>query len=98
MDVDNVFKALADPTRRQILAELSERNGQTLYELCVRLLMLRKISMSRQGISKHLAILEEAGLLRTEWSGRQKLHYLNREPIGQVMVALADIGIRESRE
>ena len=81
MDLDVVFGALADPTRRQILEELAERDGQSLYELCVRLTMLRKINMTRQAISKHLAILEEARLVTTEWAGRQKLHSLNREPI-----------------
>jgi DNA-binding transcriptional ArsR family regulator len=84
MDLDQVFGALADPTRRQILDELAEHDGQSLYELCVRLIMLRKIAMTRQAISKHLTILEEAGLLRTEWSGRQKLHFLNTEPIAQL--------------
>jgi DNA-binding transcriptional ArsR family regulator len=81
MDLDKVFGALADATRRQILVELAERDGQSLYELCVRLIMLRKISMTRQAISKHLAILEDAGLIRVEWSGRQKLHHLNAQPL-----------------
>ena len=84
MDLDKVFAALADPTRRQILDELAERDGQSLYELCARLIMLRKIEMTRQGISKHLATLEEVGLVRIEWSGRQKLHFLNTEPIAQL--------------
>jgi len=53
MDLDVVFGALADPTRRQILEELAERDGQSLYELCVRLTMLRKINMTRQAISEH---------------------------------------------
>ena len=82
--MDKVFRALADPTRRQILEDLSERNGQSLYELCVRLIMLRKISITRQAISKHLAILEGAMLVRTEWSGRQKLHFLNTDPIEKI--------------
>src|SRR5260221_4145531 len=84
MDIDATFKALADPTRRQILAELADRNGQSLYELTVRLIMLRKLSITRQAISKHLAALENATLVRTEWSGRQKLHYLNTEVLGFV--------------
>jgi len=91
MATDAVYKALADATRRQILVELSERSGQTLYELCVRLLMLRKITMTRQAISKHLAILEDAGLIATEWRGRQKLHHLNVEPVIQVMRELSDL-------
>ena len=84
MDMDKVFGALADPTRRQILDELADRNGQSLYELCARLIMLRKVSMTRQAISKHLEILENALLVRIEWKGRQKLHYLNPEPIDEL--------------
>jgi len=60
MEMDKIFGALADSTRRAILDELADRDGQSLYELCVRLIMLRKIDMTRQAISKHLAILEDA--------------------------------------
>ena len=58
-----MFKALADPTRRAILDELSDRNGQTLFEICARLAMKHGLSSSRQAISQHLDVLEEAGLL-----------------------------------
>ena len=61
--VGDVFKALADPTRRAILDELTERNGQTLFELCVRLTSKHALGSSRQAISQHLAVLEDAGLI-----------------------------------
>jgi DNA-binding transcriptional ArsR family regulator len=75
MDEDNVFKALADPTRRSLLDELFERDGQTLSELEGRL------PMSRFGVMKHLKLLEEAGLVTTKRRGREKLHFLNPVPI-----------------
>src|SRR5215475_1677625 len=76
--MDAVFKALADVSRRELLDRLRAENGQTLNELCVRL------SMSRQAVSKHLAILEGANLVATVWRGREKLHYLNPVPIHQI--------------
>jgi DNA-binding transcriptional ArsR family regulator len=84
MEIDSLFTALADPTRRQILIELSSRDGQTLYELCAKLLMVHKIAMSRQAISKHLDALEQSKLICTTWNGREKLHYLNRGPLGKI--------------
>jgi DNA-binding transcriptional ArsR family regulator len=75
MDEDDVFKALADPTRRGLLDELFERDGQTLSELEGRL------PMSRFGVMKHLKLLEEAGLVITQRRGREKLHFLNPVPI-----------------
>ncbi|MGZ4670900.1 MAG: ArsR/SmtB family transcription factor, partial [Blastococcus sp.] len=60
----DVFKALADPTRRAILDELQERNGQTLFELCARLISRHGLGSSRQAVSQHLAVLEAAGLVR----------------------------------
>ena len=78
MDIDTVFKALADPTRRQILDSLFERRGQTLNDICAHL------SIKRQSVSKHLALLEEANLVVTEWRGREKLHYLNPMPIQEI--------------
>ena len=71
----DVFKALADPTRRHILDELADRDGQTLFELCTRLIMKHQIGSTRQAISQHLDALEAAGLVRTERDGRYKLHY-----------------------
>jgi DNA-binding transcriptional ArsR family regulator/uncharacterized protein YndB with AHSA1/START domain len=77
-EMDDVFKALADPSRRLLLDSLNARNGQSLRELCAGL------SMARQSVSKHLAVLEAANLVTTVWRGRQKLHYLNAEPINAI--------------
>jgi DNA-binding transcriptional ArsR family regulator len=76
--MDAVFKALADESRRELLDRLRADNGQTLGELCTRL------DMSRQAVSKHLAILEAANLVATVWRGREKLHYLNPVPIHEI--------------
>jgi DNA-binding transcriptional ArsR family regulator len=78
---DAVFAAIADSTRRLIIDELSERDGQTLFEICVRLAQRHRLGMSRQAVSKHLAILEEAAIVSTQWQGRTKLHHLNRAPL-----------------
>src|SRR5271156_2084339 len=75
MDEDEVFRALADPTRRSLLDELFESDGQTLSELDQRL------PMTRFGVMKHLKVLEEAGLVTTKRRGREKLHFLNPVPI-----------------
>ncbi len=79
--VGDVFKALADPTRRTILDELAERDGQTLFELCSRLTTRHGLGSTRQAISQHLGVLEEAGLIRTRKEGRYKFHDLQREPL-----------------
>ena len=76
--MDEVFKALADASRRELLDRLRLDNGQTLNELCARL------DMTRQAVSKHLAILEEANLVSTIRHGREKLHYLNPVPIHEI--------------
>jgi DNA-binding transcriptional ArsR family regulator len=75
MDDDRVFKALADPTRRHLLDRLFERDGRTLTEL------ESELEMTRFGVMKHLRVLEEAGLVVTRRSGREKLHFLNPIPI-----------------
>jgi uncharacterized protein YndB with AHSA1/START domain/DNA-binding transcriptional ArsR family regulator len=75
---DEVFRALADPSRRQLLDSLNDRNGQTLRELCAGL------DMARQSVSKHLAVLEAANLVTTVRRGREKLHYLNAAPINEI--------------
>jgi DNA-binding transcriptional ArsR family regulator len=80
----DVFKALADPTRRALLDELQERNGQTLFELCTRLLSRHGLSSSRQAVSQHLDVLEEAGLVRTRRVGRYKFHDLDTTPLRAV--------------
>lgn len=78
---EDVFKALADPTRRRILDELVERDGQTLFEICARLLAKHGLGLSRQAISQHLAVLESADLVRSRRQGRYKFHDLNTEPL-----------------
>ena len=80
----DVFKALADPTRRKILDELADRDGQTLFEICSRLIMRHQISSSRQAISQHLDLLEAAGLVHTRRDGRHKFHYLDTAPLDRI--------------
>ena len=77
-EMDEVFKALADPSRRKLLDSLNAKGGQTLTELC------SGLEMARQSVSKHLAVLETAGLVVTVWRGREKLHYLNAAPIAEI--------------
>ena len=76
--IDDVFKALADPTRRRLLDELFERDGQTLSAL------EQRLPMTRFGVAKHLKVLEAAGLVTTQKRGREKLHFLNPVPIREV--------------
>jgi DNA-binding transcriptional ArsR family regulator len=76
--LDLAFRALADASRRQLLDRLHARSGQTLAELC------EGLEMSRQAVTKHLAILEAANLVATRRSGREKLHYLNPVPIHEI--------------
>jgi DNA-binding transcriptional ArsR family regulator len=83
MQLDALFRALSDPTRRRLMDELAERDGQTLFELHVRLISWHGASLSRQALSKHLAILESAGLVRSEWRWRSKHHFLETAPIRQ---------------
>jgi DNA-binding transcriptional ArsR family regulator len=79
--VGDVFKALNDETRRLILDELSARDGQTLFELCTTLTMRHGVGSTRQAISQHLTVLEDAGLIATERRGRTKLHYFDPAPL-----------------
>jgi DNA-binding transcriptional ArsR family regulator len=83
--VGDLFKALADPTRRTILDELADRDGQTLFEICSRLITKHGIGASRQAISQHLDVLEAAGLIRTRRSGRYKFHHFDRTPLREVV-------------
>jgi len=76
--VDEVFKAVADSSRRQLLDRLYDSNGQTLSELCEHLVM------TRQAVTKHLRLLERASLVVILWHGREKLHYLNPIPLRQI--------------
>lgn len=80
----DVFKALADGTRRVLLDELMDRDGQTLFELCSRLAMKHDLTPTRQAVSQHLDILESADLVRTERRGRYKLHTINTAPLAQI--------------
>ena len=83
--VGDVFKALADPTRRALLDELQERDGQTLFELCARLISRHGLSSSRQAVSQHLAVLEEAGLVRTRREGLYMFHDLDTSPLRAIV-------------
>ena len=78
MDLDKVFKALADPTRRGLLDHLYRENGQTLTALC------EHMDMTRQAVTQHLQLLEEANLVAIVWQGREKLHYLNPVPLHEI--------------
>ncbi len=78
MDADKVFKALADPGRRRLLDLLHRENGQTLTALC------EYMDMSRQAVTQHLHLLEEANLVAIVWHGREKLHYLNPVPLHEI--------------
>jgi len=83
--VADVFKALADPTRRTILDELLDRNDQTLFELCGRLTMKHGLGTSRQAISQHLDVLEAAGLVIARREGRYKFHRLDTSPLRAIV-------------
>ena len=78
MDEDDVFRALADGSRRQLLDRLHRQNGQTLGQLC------QGLEMSRQAVTKHLLVLQEANLVSTQRSGREKLHFINPVPINEI--------------
>jgi DNA-binding transcriptional ArsR family regulator len=78
LDIDKVFKALADPTRRRLLDQLHGENGQTLSALC------EHMAMSRQAVTQHLQLLEDANLVAVIWQGREKLHYLNPVPLHEI--------------
>ena len=83
--MSDVYRALADPTRRAILDELSDRDGQTLFELCTRLATRHGLGSSRQAISQHLDVLESAGLVRTRREGRYKFHQLDTTPLEEIL-------------
>ena len=85
MHKDLVFRALADPIRRLILDEFSERKEQTLYELTARLIMRHKVAISRQALAKHIDLLEQAGLVSSEKRGKYRMLVFNDEPLRAVM-------------
>jgi len=84
LDVGDVYRALADETRRQILDELVLRDGLTLFDICSRLAMKHHSTTTRQGISQHLAVLEEAGLVHSRREGRTKVHHLDTAPLAEI--------------
>ncbi|RLV57056.1 ArsR family transcriptional regulator [Aeromicrobium phragmitis] len=79
-----MFRALDDETRRLVLDELASRDGQTLFEICSTLATRHGLSLTRQAISQHLGVLEEAGLVMTERRGRSKFHYFNPAPLAEI--------------
>jgi DNA-binding transcriptional ArsR family regulator len=83
--VPDVYGAIADPTRRAILDELTERDGQTLFELCTRLTMQHGLGSSRQAVSQHLDVLESVGLVKTKREGRYKFHYVDTSPLRTIL-------------
>jgi DNA-binding transcriptional ArsR family regulator len=93
----DVFKALADPTRRRILDELTERDGQTLFEICSRLATKHQLGSSRQAISQHLELLTAAGLIETRRAGRFKFHHLNTGPLEHIADRWLKPGSQELR-
>ena len=84
LGVGDVFKALADPTRRLILDELADRDGQTLFELCSRIATKHGMSSTRQAISQHIDVLEAAGLVSSAREGRYKFHHLDTAPLREI--------------
>ena len=82
--VGDVYKALADPTRRAVLDELQERDGQTLFELCTRLIHRHGLSSSRQAVSQHLDVLADAGLVTRRREGRHTFLHLDTTPLGAI--------------
>ena len=83
--VADLYRAIADPTRRAIIDELTERDGQTLFEICSRLAMRHGLASSRQAVSQHLDVLESAGLVKTRREGRYKFHSLDTEPLKEIV-------------
>jgi len=83
--LDHLFKALADPTRRRLLDRLRARPNQSLFELCAAAVAEGVVPLSRQAVSQHLDMLERAGLLSISWAGRTKLHSLERGPLREAV-------------
>ena len=95
--MDDIYRAIADPVRRAILEELVQRNDQTLFELCMRL-MGRGFTMSRQAVAKHISVLAEAGAVRTTTQGRTTIHHLDPGPLDAVRDWLATLAEPTGRE
>jgi DNA-binding transcriptional ArsR family regulator len=81
----DVYRAIAEPTRRQILDELVQRDDLTLFEICTRLAMRHGNTSTRQAITQHLAVLEEAGLVLSRKEGRTRVHHLDTEPLRAIL-------------
>ena len=92
----DVFKALADLTRRKILDELAERDGQTLFEICSRLTMKYQLGSSRQAISQHLEVLIGAGLVTSHREGRYKFHHIDTGPLEHLTDRWCDRELKEN--
>ena len=80
-ELDRIFKALGDPTRRRIIDRLRERPEQSLFEICAHFFAEDRMTLSRQAVTQHLDMLQKAGLVHVEWSGRTKLHSLDLSPL-----------------
>ena len=93
--MDSIFNALGDPTRIAIVEELGERDNQTLFELCTRLIVTRGLSMSRQAIAKHLGVLRDAGVVEISSVGRTSVHTLDRRALTQAMTWLSTLASNE---
>lgn len=96
--LDRIFKALADPTRRRIIDRLRERPGQSLFELCAAAVADGTAVLSRQAVTQHLDMLEKAGLVQVEWSGRTKLHSLELGPLREAATAWLGRHLQEGEE
>jgi DNA-binding transcriptional ArsR family regulator len=94
----DIFEAIAAPARRAILDELSDRDGQALFELCARLAMKHGIALTRQAISQHLDVLEAAGLVKTRREGRYKFHSIDPEPLAAIVARWSRGGGKDRAE
>jgi DNA-binding transcriptional ArsR family regulator len=83
--LDRIFKALGDPARRRIIDRLRERPEQSLFEICAHLIAEDGMTLSRQAVTQHLDMLQKAGLVHVEWSGRTKLHSLDPDPMREAV-------------
>lgn len=84
-DLDHIFKALGDPSRRKIMDRLRERPDQSLFEICAHFFAESGTTLSRQAVTQHLDMLQKAGLVRVEWSGRTKIHSLDSGPLREAV-------------
>jgi DNA-binding transcriptional ArsR family regulator len=80
-ELNRLYRAIGDTTRRRIIDELAKRGGQSLFEICARLTSEHGITYSRQGFSRHLGVLEDVGIVNVTWQGTTKLHTLNAAPL-----------------